>query len=131
MQTVETTTSSPNSTNAVLADGPETFLNFLNNNGVKAELVDFDKYGFSRTIGFNVYGIEYRIVWFVNESTLQVGTHKRAARISFKYMYFDRCFPLIGGNKSIGFSYVKLEKKSMFDREYPYEVFRLPVELPE
>lgn len=128
---LQTTTSAGIAQNSVLADGLETFLNFLNNHGVKAELVDFDKYDFSRTIGFTVYGIEYRIVWFVNESTLQIGTHKRAARIPFKYMYFDRSFPLIGDNKSIGFSYVKFEKKSMFDREYPYEVFRLPIELPE
>lgn len=110
-------------------DGLETFLNFLNSHGIKAELIDFDDYGFSRTIGFAVYGIEYRIIWFKNQSTLQIGTHRRAGQIPFKYMYFDNCFPLVGGNKSIGFSYVKLERKSVFDRQYPYEVFRLPLEI--
>lgn len=109
----------------------ENFLSFLNRNGVNvnAELVDLDNYGFSRTIAFTVYGIEYRIVWFQNESTLQIGAHKRAARIPFKYMYLDECFPLVGGNKSIGFAYTKLEKTSVFDREYPYEVFRIPIEI--
>lgn len=127
---IQTTTEAGIAQNPVVSDGLETILNFLNNHGVKAELVDFDDYGFSRTIGFTVYGIEYRIIWFKNQSTLQIGTHRRAAQIAFKYVYFDNCFPLVGGNKSIGFSYVKLERKSVFDRQYPYEVFRLPLELP-
>ena len=110
--------------------GLEEMLNFLNANGIKAELVDFDKWDFSRTIGFTVYGIEYRIVWFTNESTLRIGTHERAARIPFKFMYLDTCYPLIDGNKSIGFSYIKNEvRNSFFDRKYPYEVFRIPIEL--
>ena len=124
-------TSSPAIGNTMLAEGLQELLNFLNNHGVEAELIDFDEHGFSRTIAFTVYNVDYRIIWFKNESTLHIGANKRSACIPFKYLFYDTTYPLIGGNKSIGFSYVKFEKKSIFDREYPYEVFRLPVEMPE
>jgi len=120
-----------NGTSPVLAAGLEELLNFLNNHGVKAELVDLDKYGFSRTIAFNVYSIDYRIEWYVNHSTLEVGAHRRSAKLPFKYIYFDDTYPLVGGNKSIGFAYEKFERKSIFDRLYPFEVFRIPIEIGE
>jgi len=117
--------------NTTPPEGLKNFLDFLNNHGINAQLVDFDKNGFSRTIAFNVYGIDYIIIWFINESTLKIGTSKRASCIPFKYMYYDTLYPLIGANKSIGFAYEKFEKKSPFDREYKYEIFRIPIELPE
>jgi hypothetical protein len=131
MTTETLKTETANGTKPVLAAGLEELLNFLNTHGVKAELVDFDKYGFSRTIAFNVYGIDYRIEWYVNQSTLEVGTHRRSAKLPFKYVYFDNTYPLVGGNKSIGFAYEKFERKSMFDRLYPFEVFRIPIEIAE
>lgn len=111
------------------AIGREEIIEFLNKIGIKANLVDENEHGFSRTISFTVYEIEYRIVWFINNSTLYIGNNKRAACIPFKYMYLDTTFPLVGGNRSIGFSYTKLKKESMFDRSFPYEVFRIPIEL--
>ena len=108
----------------------EDILDFLNKYGIKAEFVAFDEIGYSRVIDFSVYGIEYRIVWYVNESTLQIGRHNRAAQIPFKHIFLDQTFPLVGGNKSIAFSYHKLEKNSMWDPDYPYEVFRIPLEIP-
>jgi hypothetical protein len=109
----------------------EEIIDFLRLNGINAELSNLDDCGFSRTIDFKVYDIDYRIIWYHNESNLCVGHHNRAAKIPFKYIYFDVCFPLVGGNRSIGFSYTKQDKKSMFDREFPYEVFRIPLELKE
>lgn len=112
-------------------NSPEEIVKFLNKNGVDARLLNPDDSGFSRIIHFRIYEIEYRIIWFINQSTLQIGTSKRAACIPFKYIYIDETFPLVGGNKSIGFSYTKNKKKSIFDREYPYEIFRIPLELEE
>jgi|GEM_PF-4326398 len=104
-------------------------ISFLNKFGIKTEIIDIDKYGFSRTIEFKVYEITYRIIWFINESTLMIGTGDRASQILFKYIYFDGTFPLIEGNKSLGFSYVKFERENIFDRLYPYEVFRIPLDI--
>jgi hypothetical protein len=106
----------------------EEIISFLNKLDINTELVNTDIYGFSRTIQFKVYDIIYRIVWFINQSTLQIGEGKRPAQIPFRFIYLDNNFPLIGENKSIGFSYNKYEKKSMFGREYPYEVFRIPLD---
>lgn len=101
----------------------------LNRHGVETEYTDIDNHGFSRRIAFKVYDIDYKIVWFCNQSTLEIGHGKRPACIPFKYVYFDNTYPLINGNKSIGFSYSKKEKTSRFDRVYPYEVFRIPLEI--
>ena len=101
----------------------------LSARGIESELIDHDKYGFSRKIKFKVYDIDYYIIWFTNESTLHIGEGIRTARIPFKYMYLDTTYPLVYGNSSIGFSYTKNEKKSLCSREYPYEVFRIPIEL--
>lgn len=111
------------------AEGLDFFIEFLEKLNIKTEKINVDKYGFSREISFKVYDIDYRIVWFVNQSTLYVGNGNRAACLPFKYIYLDMCYPLIGGNRSIGFSYTKFKKESIFDREYPYEVFRIPIEL--
>jgi len=46
-------------------------------------------------------------------------------------MYYDTTYPFKNGNKSIGFSYIKKDKKNIFDRVYPFEVFRIPLELKD
>lgn len=103
---------------------------FLTKNGIEWKLVNFNELKYSRTIEFKVYETTYRIIWFINQSTLQImNGSNRPSCIPFKYISFDGCFPLIGGNKSILFSYVKLNKQSIFDREFPYEGFRIPLEL--
>lgn len=96
--------------------------------GIKTEYINHDGYNYSRTISFRVYDIDYRIVWFCNESSLHIGEGKRAACIPFKYCYYDTTFPIVGGNRSIGFSYKKEENNPI--RSFPYEVFRIPIELP-
>ena len=110
-------------------DSKEKLIDFLNDNGVKAELINFDKWGFSREIGFTVYDVKYVVIWFKNNSTLCVGTHKRPAQIPFRYVFFDNCFPLVDGNKSIGFAYEKQSGTSTLDREFLYESFRIPIEI--
>ena len=107
----------------------EDMTEFLKKQGVEATLINTDEYGYSRTIEFSIYSITYRVVWFCNESTLRIGTGDRAAQIPFKYIYLDTTFPLIKGNKSIGFSYTKKKCTGIADREYPYEVFRVPLEI--
>lgn len=123
------TTKTAMTADPLLAIGFDEIIEALNKLGIENELVNKDKYGFSRTIQFKIYDITYRIIWFVNQSTLTIGEGKRPAQIPFKYIYFDNTFPLIDGNKSLGFSFVKFEKKSIFDRQFPYEVFRIPLEL--
>ena len=108
----------------------ESMLEFLIKLGIHANLVQPDRHGFSRTIEFTVYDTIYRIVWFTNESTLRIGGSDRSASIPFRHIYLDTTYPLSKGNKSMGFSYTKNKKKNIADREYPYEVFRIPLELP-
>lgn len=101
----------------------EEITKLLESVGIKPGVSDY------RSIKFSVYGINYRIVWYCNQSQLLIGDSDRAAVIPFKYMYVDRTFPLIGGNKSIGFAYTKAKRETIFDREFPYECFRIPVEI--
>lgn len=108
-------------------DGLKNIVEFLKGYGIESEYVDFDKHNYSRTIQFTVNEQTYQIYWFNNESKLKIGTHKRAGFVMFKYIYFDTCFPIIGGNENLGFSYTKHEKKSMFDRTFNYYDFRLPL----
>lgn len=107
----------------------EEIIDFLKSIGIEVELINVDKYGFSREIKFKIYDVIYVIKWWVNQSYLHIGEHERSAQIPFKYIYFDTTYPLIDGNRSIGFSDIKLERKSMFDREYPFGVFRIPIDL--
>ena len=129
MTDLKNTTETPMTADPLLAVGFDEIIEALNKLGIKNEIVNVDKYGFSRTIQFKVYDTIYRIIWFVNQSTLTIGEGKRPAQIPFKYIYYDNTFPLVDGNKSLGFSFVKFEKKSIFDRQFPYEVFRIPLEL--
>lgn len=107
----------------------EQIITFLNGLGIETELINVDKYGFSREISFKVYETEYVIDWWVNQSYLHIGTHVRSAQIPFKYIFLDDTFPLVDGNRSLAFSDEKYEKKSIFDREYPFGIFRIPLDL--
>ena len=50
---------------------------------------------------YHLYLSTYQIYWFNNESKLKIGTHKRAGFVMFKYIYFDNCFPIVGGNENL------------------------------
>lgn len=102
-------------------------IDFLENLGIKTKLLGAEEH-FKREIEFFVNGIRYVIDWYVNESSLRIGDGNRRACIPFRFMYYDTTYPLINGNKSIGFSYTKYEKNSMWDRMYPYEILRIPLE---
>ncbi len=102
---------------------------FLEGLGLNVDDNNIDNEIFCREIKFSVYGIDYKITWYKNESTLKIGSGNRPACIPFRYMYLDTTFPIIEGNRSIGFSYVKNKKTSAFDREYPYEILRIPLEV--
>lgn len=108
-------------------DGLENIVLFLNSYNIQSEYVAFDKHSYSRTIQFTVNEQVYQIVWFNNESKLKIGTHKRSSFVTFKYIYFDNCFPIVGGNENLGFSYTRHEKKSIFDMEFNYQDFRIPL----
>ncbi len=108
--------------------GLDEILDLLKKNNIKAKLVDFDNYGFSRTIAFSVYEIDYRIVWFKNQSNLMIGNHKRSPIIPFRYMCLDNTFPLVEKNRSIAF-YYKKENKGFLKNEHPFESFRIPIEI--
>ena len=108
-------------------DGLENIVEFLKSHNIESKYVDFDKYNYSRTIEFIVNEQTYQIYWFNNESKLKIGTHERAGFVKFKYIYFDNCFPIVGGNDNLGFSYIKKEKENMFDSEFNYYDFRLPL----
>lgn len=108
-------------------DGLKNIVEFLKGYGIESEYVDFDKYNYSRTIQFTVNEQIYQIFWFNNESKLKIGTHKRASFVVFKYIYFDTCFPIVGGNKNLAFSYAKKEKNSVVYNEFNYYDFRLPL----
>lgn len=45
----------------------------------------------------------------------------------FKYIYFDNCFPIVGGNENLGFSYIKKDKVNFWDSSFNYYDFRLPL----
>lgn len=107
-------------------EGLEKIRGFLKDYGIDSEYVDFTEYEYSRTIQFDVYGQVYQILWFNNESTLRTSGLKRASFIQFRYMFFDTCMPIVGGNHNIGFAY------KMSDDPYscfPYESFRIPLEV--
>lgn len=84
--------------------------------------------GFSRNIEFTVENQKYEIIWYKNVSTLLIGdsSNKRRPQIPFKWVYLDKSFPISGN--CLGFAHTKFEKRSIFDREYPYESFRIPLE---
>jgi len=102
---------------------------FFKEMNINYEYVNIDKYGFSRCIQFTIYTQTYTIEWYKNQSTLFVGINRNIApQIPFRYIYFDRTYPHVNGNKTIGFTQFKHKKESFFDTEYPYEAFRIPIE---
>lgn len=109
--------------------GLEEMVTFLESFGVVVKRVDYDSYGYSRTIKFTIYDQVFKIFWFNNESTLKIGDSKRASFIPFKYIYLDTTYPLAGGNKSLGFSYNINKNVGMFDRVFDYALFRIPLEI--
>ena len=108
-------------------DGLENIISFLNSYNIESEYVAFDKHSYSRTIQFTVNEQVYQIVWFNNESVLKIGSGIRSPFVKFKYIYFDNCLPIVGGNENLGFSYTRHEKKSIFDMEFNYQDFRIPL----
>ena len=108
--------------------GLEDTIKFLESFDIVVEKVDLDACGYSRTIKFTIYDQVFKIVWFNNESNLKIGDSKRAACIPFKYIYLDTTYPLVGGNRSLGFSYSINKNAGMFDRVFDYAVFRIPLE---
>jgi len=47
--------------------------NIFTNQQVNGEVINLDKYGFSREFSFTVNNIYYEVVWFNNQSTLKIG----------------------------------------------------------
>lgn len=83
---------------------------------------------FSRTIEFYVYNIQYQIIWYKNESYIQIGNNIRAPQYPFRYMYLDTTAPIAPfDNKSLAFAYVEEDDGS---GRYPWGVFRIPLEIP-
>lgn len=108
-------------------EGLEKLYQFLKDIGVSAVFEKpKDDLTLARVIGIFVDNEEYQIIWYKNECTLKLGLGARSPLYKFRYVYLDTTFPLVGGNKSIGFSYTKNEPKSPFDRLFPYESFRIP-----
>lgn len=99
---------------------------FLNKHGIETELQEAEYY--KRTVLFKVNDVQFRIEWFTNESQLLIGIHDHAARIPFKYIYHDTSYPIAHAS-CLGFSYRRTELKSMFDSAFPWEVFRIPLEI--
>lgn len=119
-----------NQVNTCTLKGLEDMVEFLKCCGVESEYINFDG-SYSRTIQFVVDEQIYQILWFNNESKLRIGVSKRASFVVFKYIYLDTTFPLISGNKGLGFSFTKKGMKGMFDQEFNYYDFRLPLEIKE
>ena len=108
-------------------DGLENIISFLKKYDIESEYVNFNEYSYSRTIQFTVDEQTYQIVWFRNESKLKIGTGLRSPFINFKYIYFDNSFPIVGSNRILGFSYTRNEVKYIFDVEFNYQDFRIPL----
>lgn len=102
----------------------EEMMDFLKKHAKDVKLINHE-HGFSRTISFKVANVVYIIVWYVNVSTLFLGESEHAPFIPFRYIYKDTTYPTRWNN--LGFSYVKLKKESFLDRDYPYEVLRIPL----
>lgn len=84
-----------------------------------------EKNEFKRNIDFKVYGIEYRITWYVNLCTLYIrNKSRRCACIPFYSMKICRNAPVaFGGNYSLVFYSI------LYEDEHIYESFRIPLDL--
>ncbi len=60
------------------------------------KLIDLDKHGFSRTFQFTAEGIDYKVVWFKNQSTL----HKDGLQVMFHHADVSNTWPSPSGSKN-------------------------------
>lgn len=86
---------------------------------------------YQRCIKFSVYGIKYKIIWLINESTLYIGEGDRAPQVTFRYLEFNRTYQLFQENKSLVFHYYKYVSTGLFTSPYEHHAFRIPLELTE
>jgi len=96
--------------------------------GIDLTPINIDNYGWTRKYKFTIYGIEYVIEWWTNQSYLKIGTHNRAAKYPFKHIAYNTTLPLVDGNFCLAFIPKLNERISMFDIEYDFEVFYIPLE---
>ena len=91
--------------------------------------VKTDEHGFSREIEFEVGDDAYSILWFKNQSTLRLGKSKGAPEMPFRHMFHDRTHPSFNSQGgAIGFCYDRYVRDSVFDREFPFESLRIPLQ---
>jgi len=90
--------------------------------GVKTELAKTAQdYDYQRCVDFTVNDTDYRIVWFANTSTLKERTD-RGWEYPFRYVKFDDCYPMVGGNHNLTFS---------ADGQHDFYSFRLALPMPQ
>lgn len=115
-------------------NGLDKLIDYLNHYHLNAKEDDRrkDKYGFTRTIIFEVCGYKYTIIWFCNQSTLILGDYKenidkgiRLPQFLFTQINFDNCFPIYSkGNNNLTF-FDKTEE-DFFSRK-PVSPLRIPI----
>lgn len=94
---------------------------FLTKLGVKWERPDLGT-GFNRTISFNIYGVDYQIIWFINRCKLVIPNHSgRNAQIPFYELKLDTVAPIAHGEN--------LSIKFLTSEDDNYECFRIPLEI--
>ena len=104
----------------------DSIVKFLNSLVIKTEVYKPKEVGFDRDIKFTINGFDYLITWHINESLLQGLINNNVIfTIPFKYVETDTSYPHSG--KWIKFSYIKYKTQSMWDREYPWELFRIKI----
>lgn len=116
-----------NSIDLCQKEGLEECTIFFKKNKIKYSFPIQEEGKFNRDLSFFVNRKEYIITWYINECTLWLDGKNTGAFIKFKYIFLDLTYPLIGGNRSIAFSYRKNKKESIFDNEFPYDVLRIIV----
>ena len=114
--------------NVVGLDSKEALIKFLELNGIEVKLVDYNEYDFSRTLEFMVYDQVYNILWFQNESVLKIGNSKRSPQVTFKHVFFNTTYPLIGGNKCLTFS-MDVVRCPVFGKTNTHSDFKIPLEI--
>lgn len=117
--------------NVCVPDGLEDMKEFLE---IYVESLQYIKYvnideftKYSRTIEFFINDQVYRIVWFINESRLFIGSSERSPFIMFRHLFLDTTFPIVGGNRCLSFQFTPKENISMFESPYGYSDFKLPI----
>lgn len=112
-------------------DGIKDIVDFLNQfpDSIKVEdIIETPGFVFNRKVKFMINDTKYVITWYVNESTITIGESNRSPRYTFKHVWFDTTFPLVGGNKSLAFSHDILEGENIrYGNKQPYDSFRIPI----